>query len=499
MHQIQRGQFANLELIASGRLASQTHQMKAPVCFVLACFAANLALSNLGTAEANKVWPQFRGPNASGVADPGSPPVTFGPETNLAWKTSVPAGLSSPCIWENRIFLSAYEDGALQTLCLSRSTGKLLWQQRIQFEHIEVKHRANHPASPTPATDGTVVCVYFPAIGLVTYDFTGFELWRRVLPVPVNPYGAAASPAMLDGRLILNCEDDSTNSCLLALNPGTGNELWRVNRRGVSSTYSTPILWQHNEQADLMHASSLQLMAFDPRTGQPRWFIGGLEWMSQVATPVLADGLLFVMSRSNADDKENDFAATLTSLDANRDGRLATAELPEIYGRWIFTIDRDGNGFITAAEWEPYYSSMKRSDYGLMAVRPGGEGDLTDTHIAWKQKKGIPQVPSPLYYRGRVYMVNDGGRVSCFEAQTGKVRYQQERLGAEGEYFSSPVAASGRIYFGSNRGTVTVIEAGDELRVLARNELGESMIATPAIVENSLYLRTGSHLWAFHD
>lgn len=133
----------------------------------------------------------------------------------------------------------------------------------------------------------------------------------------------------------------------------------------------------------------------------------------------------------------------------------------------------------------------------MVAIRPGGAGDITGTHVAWKQTRGLPYVPSPLCYRGRVYLVKSGGLVSCFEARTGRPFYQEERLGALGDYYASPIAADGRIYAASQNGVVVVLDDGEALNVLARNDLGEGIMATPAIVEGRLYVRTLTHLWAF--
>ncbi len=444
-------------------------------------------------------WPQFRGPNCSGLAENEEPPTVFSEQTNLVWKVKVPLGHSSPVIWQDRIFLTGYNEKELQSLCFDRKGGELKWSRLIDVGQIQKKHRANNPASSTPVTDGRTVCSYFPSFGLVAYDLDGAELWRKPLPEPLNPYGAGASPSLVLGNFVLNCEDDSTNSCLLAVNPQTGATVWKSDRRGITSTYSTPILWSHDGREDLMHASSFRLIAFDRRSGRERWFAGGLEWMSQVATPVLGEGLIFVMSRSNADEKDPDFQTALKGVDVNRDGKISKSELPEVYHRWWFKMDANGDGFITEDEWKITYSLQVKSDYGLMAFKPGNSGDVTEANLVWKYKKGIAQVPSPLYYRGILYMVNDGGRLTAFEASSGKVLIEQERLDADGEYFASPVAAAGKIYFTSNRGLISVVAAGPTLHVVARNNLAEEIMATPAIADNKLYVRSKEHLWAFGD
>lgn len=458
---------------------------------------AGLTLASVQAGNDIPRWSQFRGPNARGVAESEKPPVRFGPNTNLIWRTPVSAGASSPCIWDDRIFLTASGKGYLETLCLDRRSGRKLWSAQVTAQPTKRMHRNNSPASPTPATDGRLVYVYLSPIGLLAYDLDGVEQWRKPLPVPANPHGAGSSPVLIEGNLIVNCEEDGENSCLLAVNPTDGRTVWKIDRRGLTSTYATPILWQHEGKNDLMHASCLQLLALDPKTGRQRWFARGLEFISHVSTPVLGEGMVFVMSRSVGEDRDPDFATFLALYDRNKDGKIEEQEMPADYAGTFMVYDKNGDGFVTADEWEHDYKLGLKSDYGLMAVRPGETGDVTATHVVWKQKKGVPQVPSPLYYRGRLYAVENGGRVTSYEAKTGKILYQQERLGATGDYYASPVAANGAIYFSSDRGTVTVIAAAEPWRVLAQNPLEERLLATPAIVDNKIYVRTDEHVWAF--
>src|SRR5216117_3933636 len=153
--------------------------------------------------------------------------------------------------------------------------------------------------------------------------------------------------------------------------------------------------------------------------------------------------------------------------------------------------------FITEKDWTAMTNLFAKGDSGLFALRAPGVGDITGTHVAWKRTKGVAGIPSPLFYEGRVYAVQDGGRVTCWDARTGRALYEQERLGAEGEYYASPIAANGHLYLASSRGTITVVRAGDSLEVKARNDLGEPLMATPAIANDTLYARSASHLWAF--
>jgi outer membrane protein assembly factor BamB len=184
--------------------------------------------------------------------------------------------------------------------------------------------------------------------------------------------------------------------------------------------------------------------------------------------------------------------------DKDANGKISPDEVPAEFGTGIFRgMDRDKDGFITPQDWTSMTNLFAKGDSGLFALRAPGDGDVTGTHVAWKQTKGVAGIASPLFYEGRVYAVQDGGRLTCWNAKSGETHYEQERLGAEGEYYASPIAANGHVYFSSGRGAVTVIEAGDTFQIKARNSLGEPIHATPAIVDNKLYVRTAERLWAF--
>jgi hypothetical protein len=184
--------------------------------------------------------------------------------------------------------------------------------------------------------------------------------------------------------------------------------------------------------------------------------------------------------------------------DKDKNGKLAKDEFPAGVLLDRFTqIDLDKDGFVTPDEWRISEEIFAKAENALFAVRPGGRGDITATHLAWKQARGLPYVPSPLCYDGRVYVIKNGGMASCYDATTGRTLYQEERLGALGDYYSSPVAADGKIYFASQQGVVTVIKAGDIFQILSRNELEEQIMATPAIVDGTIYIRTAGYLFAF--
>jgi outer membrane protein assembly factor BamB len=444
-------------------------------------------------------WPQFRGPNSSGVAESDKPPVEFGPGTNLIWKAEVPAGLSSPCIWGDRIFLTAAEDGKMLTLAVNRTDGKILWRQAVSADKPKEIHKRNHPAAATPATDGKSLCVYHATFGLVAYDFEGRELWRKPMPGLLARNGSGTSPAMVDGRLVLNCDVEEGKSFIASLDPATGKEFWRTPRAEFMSGYTTPVGWQQQGRDEIVIVGSLKVAAYGLRDGKQHWTLPGTEAVSVCPTPVLGDGQLYVMSRSMSGMKMPPFTLFAPGVDKDEDGKISRDEIPKQFiEQGMFSgIDRDQDGFITEKEWSEAVAFLEQADYGIFALKPSGSGELTTNHVTWRHKKGVASVSSPLFYRGRVYVAQDGGRVSCFNAKTGEKFYEQERLSAEGEYYASPIAANGCVYFSSGKGAVTVVEAGDTLQIKARNSLGEPIHATPAIVDNKFYVRTVERLWAF--
>lgn len=414
------------------------------------------------------------------------------------WKTTLPSGNSSPCIWGARIFLTGYTNDELQTLCLDRRNGRILWSRSLSPGKVERSGKLSNPASSTPVTDGDRVFVYFGSFGLVCYDLNGAELWRKPLPMPVTQHGASTSPILSRDAVLLACDQD-TGSHLLAVNQRDGRTVWRAERPGCRRGFSTPLLWQAGASEQVLLAGTLRLVAYDVASGRESWSVRGLP-NEMCSTPVLGNGLVFTAGWTPGAGvpKLPAFPSLLDQGDRDHDGKLTQQEAPNGPARQHFTyIDADKDGFITRLEWDSIAEIFSRSENALLAVRPGGSGDVTDTGVVWKQKRGLPYVPSPLFYRDRVYLVKNGGLVSCFNATNGTALYQEERLGALGDYYASPVAAGGKVFLASQHGVVLVIAAGDTLNILARNELKDTVLATPAIVEDQLYVRTQGALYAF--
>ncbi len=462
-----------------------------------------LAVAGVLTAacgsEAAATWPQFRGPNCSGVSEADKPPIEFGPSTNLLWKIELPPGLSSPCIWNDRMFLTGVADQKVNVLCVNRKDGQILWRQVLSVDQVEEINPDGSLASATAATDGKRVYIYFGSLGLVAFDFDGREQWRRSLPLIVSLNGSGTSPVVIDGLVIVNRDQEEGKSSLLAVDAATGKTVWETPRPKFNSSYTTPILWERGDVRDVVVAGSLQVVGYSLKEGKELWSGTGLEGLSVCPTPVLGDGQLYAASRSMGGMKLPGFAAQLKEMDSNGDKKISAEEGRGLLGpKPVFNvIDENKDGFITEAEWDASVAMMSKGEFGVFALRAPGSGDITASHTVWKKKRGAATVPSPLFYRGRLYLIQDGGRLTCYRAKTGEALYEQERLDADGQYWASPVAANGNIYFASSRGNMAVVEATDTLKVVARNKLGEKINATPAIADDKLYVRSASHLWAF--
>ena len=472
-----------------------------------------------GAAAQTAEWPMFRGPNGTGVAPDGArPPVEFGNGKNVAWAADLPPGHSSPVVTAGKIFLTGYDGQKLETICLSTADGKVLWRRPAPAAKIEKVNSSNSPAASTPATDGKGVYVYFGSFGLLAYDLDGNEVWKFPIPTPQNMFGTGTSPVVACGNVVLVRDSDAMDSYAVAVNCETGKQAWKAPRVLFKGNWSTPMLWEHDGARELVVPGSGRVVAYDPADGSERWSISAFP-QQPITMPVAGDGLLFVGKGGQGEPGHslvNEIPAwsELLKYDKNGDGKVAPDEIPADYGfelrkelpkgtegnflsmRWLAkAIDRNGDG-LTRFEWGMATTFLAANEDMMLAVRPGGEGDVSETHVAWRQRRGLPEMPSPLYYRGRLYVVKNGGIVTCMDPKTGETVYRK-RIDAGGQYAASPVAADGKIYATSEAGVVTVFKAGDTLDVIAENDLGERTMATPAIVGDTIYVRTAKHLFAF--
>jgi outer membrane protein assembly factor BamB len=451
-------------------------------------------------------WPQFRGPGASGVADGQKSPVEFGPEKNVKWKVPVPAGLSSPIIVGDKLVLTAFDNGKLFTIAYNRADGSEAWRKEAPAKEIEKFLKGEgSPAASTPATDGERIVSYFGSCGLFCYDLSGKELWKLEMPTAVLPgnFGSGTSPIIADGLVIL-VRDELQNSRILAVDAATGKVQWEKKRRSPVS-YSTPVVWDTPSGKQIAVAGHSMMVGYDLKTGDEKWSVAGTP-SGCCSTPVIADGTLFFAgwSPGGADDKENQmpsFDAMLQKLDKNKDGALSREEAGKDFEGFFDSMDANKDGKITRDEYEAVLKFMADGKNNAFALKAGGTGDVTKSHVLWQQTRGLPYVTSALVYQGQFIMVKDGGIVTAYEAKTGSPVYG-ERVAASGRYYASPVAANGHIYFTSlDDGVVTVVKAGTAkpVVVVKNPKLGERTAATPAIADDTLYVRTEKHLYAFAE
>jgi outer membrane protein assembly factor BamB len=449
-------------------------------------------------------WPQFRGPSGSGVADDQKPPVQVGPDRNVKWKVAVPGGLSSPIVAGDKLVLTAFEDGKLYTIAYDRESGALAWRAPAPAKTIEHFYKTEgSPAASTPVTDGERIIAYFGSCGLVCYDLAGKELWKFEMPVAgtAGDFGTGTSPILADGKVIV-VRDEIKNSRIVAVDAATGSPVWETKRRSVSS-YCTPVAWDTPDGKQIAAAGHAQMVGYDLKTGEEKWTLSGTP-SGCCPSPVVAGGTLYFAGWSpGGPDSEFQmpaFDAVLKNGDTNKDEKISRVEADKTMLKDFFdSNDINKDGQVSRDEWDNLLKFMTEGKNSAFALKAGGTGDVTTSHVLWKQTKGMPYLASAILYRGQYVMVKDGGIVTALDSQSGKELYMQRAI-ASGSYYASPVAAGGHIYFVSLAdGAITVLKAGTKEPVVAAENppLGERVAATPAIADNTLYVRTEKHLYAF--
>lgn len=431
--------------------------------------SASAPLTDVRGRPAN--WPSFRGPNASGVADGQGAPVTWSAEgsKNILWKTPL-AGLanSSPIIWGDRIFVTSVESSAgdrtfrtglygdvkavddtsthvWKLVCLDRKTGRVIWEKEAARGVPVIKrHLKSTQANPTPATDGSRVVALFPSHGLFCYDFQGNLLWKKDLGLLDSgwfydrsyQWGFASSPIIYGDSTILQV-DIQDQSYIAAFDLKTGKRIWKTDREEIP-TWSTPTLFTQGQRHEVI-ANGTTIRGYDAKTGRELWQLGPNSEIV-VATPVVGDDMIYL-----------------------------TSGYPPV---------------------RPVY-----------AVRPGARGDITlekgsstNDSIAWSHNRGGTYMPTPILYRGYLYTNANNGVLTCYEASTGK-RVYRARIGKGDSFSASPVAADGRLYFSAESGRIYVAQAGPKYSELAVNELGEPLMASPAISDGLLVVRSLKHVF----
>jgi outer membrane protein assembly factor BamB len=462
-------------------------------------------------------WSQFRGPNGAGVAEAEKLPIHFGPGKNVVWRAELPPGHSSPIISGERIFVTAAEggqraergtkvvdDAKLFTICLDRRTGKVLWKKEAPRPRAEVYQPTNSPASPSPVTDGKTVYVFFGDFGVIAYTADGgAERWKLPLGPFKNPNGHGSSPVIVDDLLVLLCDDDKA-SYLLAVDKESGRVKWRTARPEVTRSYSTPgVVRPRRGPTELIIPGSYRLDSYDAKTGKKLWWIGGMSWQPK-STPIIDGDIVYAHWWENGGEAEQPtetptFEEVLAKFDGDKDKKISRDEFAPDPRMQRGFVDNDlaGDGFVDERDWN-FYRARRSSRNALLAVRTGKRGDLTGSaDILWRVQKFLPNTPSPILYRGVMYLIKDGGILTTLNPRTGEILKQGRLTGALDTYYASPVAGAGHVYFTSQPGKISVLKAGEQWEVVAMNDMEDICFATPAIAGNHLYVRTRNWLYCF--
>ena len=442
-------------------------------------------------------WAQFRGPNSSGISSSKGLPLEFSADKNIAWKARLGDGVGSAIIKDGVVYASGMAgDSKAAMHAFDAATGAAKWRTEFETGTLPRITPPNSHAAATPATDGERVYIHFSTIGLLAFDCaTGKEAWRYSMPRPayLMDWGAASSPIVHDGMVIF-CQDDDLAPFLVAVDAKTGKEKWKTLRKDMLAGYAVPVICK----GDIVVAGSGKMKGYDPATGAEKWTCNTLLRTIMV-TPVVQDDLIYIAVQSYGDSTRTLKHALLEWLDTNQDKILARDETPKEFHERFDASDKNKNGLIDADEIDTAFQSPDNMAAGgniIQAIRGGGSGDVTKTHLLWSIDPKTPSnISSPLFYNGRLYLVKSGGMSSCYDAKDGKSLWDRSRLGNFGDYFASAVAADGKIYVAGKNGFVVVLEDGPQMKVLGKNDLGEEIIATPSIADGRLYVRTRENLF----
>jgi outer membrane protein assembly factor BamB len=487
---------------------------------VFSCCALFLLCGGLlfgGTVNAED-WAQFRGPNCSGVSTSKLPlPTTFSATENVAWSATIGDGIGCPIVAAGRVFVSAMiDDGTIGLLAFDAASGRKLWERRWPTGKLPEVHKTNSHAATTAAADGERVYFYFSTLGMMAVDAdTGADVWQMKLPVPyfVFKWGAGMSPVLYK-NMVLFVQDDDLNPAFYAFDKKSGKLLWKDDRSDQAVNYSHPVICQTDRGDEIVIAGTGSLVGYSPQTGKRLWTARTLL-RNIKTTPVSMGGVIYVSLQSSG--IANQWLATADRSDTgNKDGKLSKAEMQAFVGEekipetfFKKTFDRgdvNKDGFLEGRELDLAFLNPDNfagarfdvenpADEFILAIRGGGRGDVTESHLLWKHNtKHTDHIVSPLVVDGRMLLIKGGGIGTCFETQKGESLWGPKRIQNAGEYFASPVYGDGKIYVAGENGNVVVLENGPDLKILAKNDLGESVLGTPAIADGRLFFRTRTSL-----
>ena len=427
--------------------------------------AVSLGIAATGSSLAGN-WPQWRGPDGSGISTEKNLPAEWSTTKNIKWKTPVEGrGHSSPIVWGNKIFLTTAIEGEVvpgakaakhvldnkdfvhpdsvgankkhtfKVIAIDRNDGKVLWQSTAwEGTPYDDRHRKSSYAASTPATDGKLVYAYFGAEGLYAYDFNGRLAWKADLgKLGTVGMGTGTSPIIFENFVIVQCDEENGEaSFIVALDKKTGKEAWRTPRK-IQVSWSTPLLVKTAKRAELITSGTESIVSYDPATGKELWKHKGVE-SNAIPSPVANSEMVYVVAG---------FPAKIA-----------------------------------------------------MAIRLGGSGDVTGTpNVPWQYTKGTAYVPSPILYGDYLYLTTDRGILTCIDAKTGEVKYEGGRIPIPATFTASPVAFEGKILMTSEDGDTFIVKAGPKHEIIGTNSVGEPVYASPAIADGRIYIRGEKNIY----
>lgn len=458
-----------------------------------------LTLAGLTGAATAEDWPQFRGANASGVSAGRGLPLRFSGAQGVAWKADLGDGIASPVVHSGRVYSTAMAGNRFLVFCHELAGGRQVWKREHACGRLPRITPPNSHASSTPATDGKRVYVYQSTLGLLALAAEdGRLLWRHALAQPayLMDWGAGMSP-IVHGDSVYFCQDDDLNPFLICLDAMTGTPRWRIPRPDMLAGYAVPLIAQSNGRTELVVAGSGKMKGYDLRTGAELWTCNTLL-RTIMTTPVYRDGVVYIAVQSYGDSARTLKFALLEWLDTNQDSVLTRPEVPAEFHARFDRSDLNQDGVLKGAELDTAFQHRDNQAGGgnlIQAIRTGGTGDVTRTHVLWTVGSKTPSnLASPLVSGDRLYVVKAGGLSSCYAIRDGAPAWELERIGNLGDYYASPVAGDGKIYLAGKNGFVVVLEDGPQFRVLAKNDLGEEILATPALCDGRIVVRTRTRL-----
>jgi outer membrane protein assembly factor BamB len=522
--------------------------MRFPLVTVLLAGAALVAAGLPLPAATPGDWPQFRGENCSGVSTETTPlPTKFSSTEGVKWSAPLGDCIGSPVVADGRVFTTAIlnppqplddpfddvvqknatESTGPTTIALyafDAATGEKLWERTWETGELAEIHHTNSYASTTPATDGERVYFYFCSLGMLCVDAkTGEDVWTAEVSKPfiIFKWGPGMSPIIHDDLLIF-CQDDDMSPALYAWDKRTGELKWQDDRFDQCVNYSHPVINTTADGEELVVAGTGMLIGYDLQTGRRKWFAKTLL-RNIKTTPVAHDGVIYISLQSGG--ITNQWIASVDEWPGtgNKDGKITKDEIqafvgndpvPEaFYQRTFDRGDANGDGALENEEIDVAFlppgneAGARHASRGdaaaeqyIIAVRGGGEGDVTSTHVLWKHAtKHTDHIVSPLVVDDRMLLVKGGGIATCFGTSDGKQLWGPKRIENGSEYFASPIVGDGKIYISGDNGVIVVLKDGPELEILATNDMGAPILGTPAISNGRLFVRTRDTLYCVAD